>query len=59
MSVMLAIFKTMLSGAVLFGCPANMNLMSFHGYRAVCRIETVAEALEEIQRDEIHADTVL
>ena len=47
------------SGDVLFGCPDNMNLMSFYGYPAVCRIAAVAEALDEIQRDGIHADTVV
>ncbi len=57
---MLAIFKTMLSGSVLFGSTYNMNVTSFYGCRAVRQIATVSKALEEIQRDgDIHADTVV
>jgi hypothetical protein len=37
----------------------NINVTSFYALRSARKLKTVAEALEEIQRDDIHADTVV
>lgn len=37
----------------------NMNVGSFYGCRKKCRLRTVAEALDEFQNDDVHADTVV
>ena len=36
-----------------------MNVGSFYGCRKKCRLRTVAEALDEFQNDDVHADTVV
>jgi hypothetical protein len=36
-----------------------MNVASFYARRSARKLKTVAEALDEIQRDDIHADTVV
>jgi len=36
-----------------------MNVSSFYGRRSARKLKTVVEALDEIQRDDIHVDTVV
>ena len=37
----------------------NMNVSTFYGRRTVRRLRTIADAMEDIQSDDIHADTVV
>jgi len=36
-----------------------MNVGSFYGCQKKCRLWTVAEALDEFQNEDVHADTVV